>query len=358
MEDPAPGLLTLDPEGDATLEVGEAPARRRFLVSSKALKLASPYFARLFGPHFSEGEQIQRSGCAHVPLPEDDPAALETILRTLHYQEPEGMEQVSTKQLVVLALHCDKYLCSKALGHFLARCFEHALKHAVVADYTSVLLAACLLGLPKYVTEISIKCQCNMSLQAPLSWKDDETLKVFPEDMLDGILGEEALISGSTRRGLLAFCLRAAERLRAEIELLVHKIHEEVQMTESQIRNISKLIYRRSTLYCACCGRALPSVTKKCHPCRNKDLLPSYCTPYSRSGTYLAALEHASLWPSLEPFEKLSASEIEQRMSLVSSFVESHECAAAPTCSLQRNVETLRARIRMILNRAEGICLD
>lgn len=56
-------LIRIDPTGDAKLMVESQTThkKRNFQISSKILSFASPVFAKLFGPNFSEGRQIIES---------------------------------------------------------------------------------------------------------------------------------------------------------------------------------------------------------------------------------------------------------------------------------------------------------
>lgn len=108
------GLERLNPDGDVILLV-EGQSTGQFLVSSKILSIASPVFAKLFGSNFHEGMQMAKSSRPTIPLREDDPVAMRTILRILHHQEPEQVEPMNAERLAIFAIHCDKYDCVKAL---------------------------------------------------------------------------------------------------------------------------------------------------------------------------------------------------------------------------------------------------
>lgn len=110
--DKDPSVEEIDPDGNVTLLI-EGQSRARFLVSSKILSMASPVFARLFGQRFYEGTQMANLSCPTIPLHEDDPVAMRIIIRILHYQEPKQGVSVDAESLAKLAIHCDKYDCSR-----------------------------------------------------------------------------------------------------------------------------------------------------------------------------------------------------------------------------------------------------
>ncbi|XHG06613.1 hypothetical protein AWENTII_009800 [Aspergillus wentii] len=107
----APYLDQLDPDGDVILVVEES----KFLVSSKVLGLASPVFAALFSRKFSEGTQLVENSRPEITLKDDNPDAMRIILRVLHFKDPKASYCKDAKELAVLAIHCDKYYCTKAL---------------------------------------------------------------------------------------------------------------------------------------------------------------------------------------------------------------------------------------------------
>ena len=73
--------LNLVSDGDATLVVSNAldNSKRRFLVSTVVLSLASRYFDRLFNGHMAEAQKLSDGGPASVDLDEDDPRAVELV---------------------------------------------------------------------------------------------------------------------------------------------------------------------------------------------------------------------------------------------------------------------------------------
>ena len=110
--------VTLDPEGDVCFVAGlpdastESPAKIGFIVSSKALKLASGVFVGLLSPNFREGaalQQQQQSSPLEIPLPDDDPTGLRILLQVIPHQTPP--ERLELSELAAVALLVDKYQC-------------------------------------------------------------------------------------------------------------------------------------------------------------------------------------------------------------------------------------------------------
>jgi hypothetical protein len=118
------GLVCLDREGDLILVVGSVVESRcrRFLVSSKALSLASSVFTKMLGPNFKEGQQLRVSwskgdgSLLTIALNEDDADAMDFILSALHYKTCRTKDRLSAEEIVKVAIHSDKYNLSGALN--------------------------------------------------------------------------------------------------------------------------------------------------------------------------------------------------------------------------------------------------
>ncbi|KAL1635334.1 hypothetical protein SLS56_001757 [Neofusicoccum ribis] len=83
-------ITTIDPDGDLVLDLGSRSSLR---VSSSVLKLASPVFRTMLGPHFSEGKNIKNASAANpmvLPLPDTHFGPMRIICETLHFREPSG----------------------------------------------------------------------------------------------------------------------------------------------------------------------------------------------------------------------------------------------------------------------------
>lgn len=92
----------LDPSGDLQLSTDT----QDFVVSSRAMCLASPVWRAMFDPHGHWTKQS--SGVAD--LPEDDPDALLILLRIAHLQFSRLPEKLADyEHLLQLAVLCNKY---------------------------------------------------------------------------------------------------------------------------------------------------------------------------------------------------------------------------------------------------------
>jgi hypothetical protein len=104
-------MITLDCHGDLVLELQD----RALQVSSKVLRLSSPFFAAMLKSTFKEGTQhcAGSNEPSVVPLPDEDPDAFLLYCQIIHFQDVPSRPLPVT--LAQLALLCDKYDISKAV---------------------------------------------------------------------------------------------------------------------------------------------------------------------------------------------------------------------------------------------------
>ena len=122
---------TLDRNGDILMTV----QNRQFLVASKILIFVSPVFRAMLESGFSEGTAARSSETPlEVELQDDDPEALEFILKTLHFQSIKAEDHPSVDQLVSIAEVCDKYILFGAMESCLFQWVKSAMKDMTLAN--------------------------------------------------------------------------------------------------------------------------------------------------------------------------------------------------------------------------------
>lgn len=156
----------LDHDGDFILVIGgDTQDKRRFLVSSKILSLVSLAFKDIFARHSHSLLGTPRE----ISLPDDDPAAMSTILQILHYQWDEQTLPLSPKRLAILASYCSKYKCVKAFQPWITHLFDTSLK-LTVEEYDLLLLAAHFLRASTVFSQLSAQAQLHLHPQFTLEW--------------------------------------------------------------------------------------------------------------------------------------------------------------------------------------------
>ncbi|KAK2739460.1 hypothetical protein FQN57_006589 [Myotisia sp. PD_48] len=277
------------------VEILDPNFTRKVLVSSSLLGLASPVFAALFSPRFSEGTKIVETECPEITLSDDDPNSMLMILRALHFREPM-IDRISSRQLAVLALHCDNVQwipTAEVYGH--------------------LLLAAHFFRAADEFSDISCQAKKNLASCFFSEWKSLETLSLLPE--------------------------RFKRDLLNEIKQLLDLIHNDLQRVASLLFE-SKRYYKMVGLQCSGCGRTHPSSAGKCHSCIDTELYPKYCSREYRVAQYFSALRKPELWPSIDPFKNLSALVLAWRVSSARLNLE-HHCSMGNGCPLRMELEML-----------------
>jgi hypothetical protein len=104
------------------------------LVSSKHMMLASPVFkAMLQASTFKEGQKLSAAGKVEVPLPEDDPNAIEVALNIIHGRNKLVPRVLSLELLTSVSLLVDKYQMAEAV-----QCFSDTWISALIEDIPEV----------------------------------------------------------------------------------------------------------------------------------------------------------------------------------------------------------------------------
>lgn len=117
MSNKPPVGANADPNGDVELLVGGEGNITTIKMASKVLSSASPVFAALFEPHFSEGLALSKSSTSsicQIKLPDDNPEALTLVCHVLHYRG-DIPHRISLELLEKVAILCDKYDLAIAL---------------------------------------------------------------------------------------------------------------------------------------------------------------------------------------------------------------------------------------------------
>lgn len=113
--------VDIDPQGDVFLICGSI-TKKRLRVYSPVMSLASDMFKAMFKPQFQEGITLASTNTVEIPLPDDDPDAMESVCNVFHLRNKEaqimdnGAGHMSARQLLTIAMLCDKYQCQVAVA--------------------------------------------------------------------------------------------------------------------------------------------------------------------------------------------------------------------------------------------------
>lgn len=99
--------------GDVILVIG--PDRLRYRVSSTIMRNASEIFDVLFGPHFSEGQDLDVRKPKEIPLPEDDVGAMSALCGLIHLRRNDLATYIGASACLKIARLVDKYALCNAI---------------------------------------------------------------------------------------------------------------------------------------------------------------------------------------------------------------------------------------------------
>ncbi|KAI1417246.1 hypothetical protein F5Y13DRAFT_185317 [Hypoxylon sp. FL1857] len=105
-------LVHIDPDGDLWLRVGSGQSAVTYIVCSKTLARSSRFFKQLLYGEFAESKKNyipEGNSNWTVVLPEDNPEAMNTVLRILHAKFDDIPETISVMDLYELTVLTDKY---------------------------------------------------------------------------------------------------------------------------------------------------------------------------------------------------------------------------------------------------------
>ncbi|KAI1776672.1 hypothetical protein F4818DRAFT_440071 [Hypoxylon cercidicola] len=106
-------VVPIAPDGDVIFVVGDE--KRPLRVHSVFLRTASSVFKAMLGPHYREGANLSSDCPKVIPLPEDDPKAMEIIFNIIHFRFDAVSERYDPESVLCLAIAADKYDFTQAL---------------------------------------------------------------------------------------------------------------------------------------------------------------------------------------------------------------------------------------------------
>ncbi|MCJ1438445.1 hypothetical protein MMC27_007834 [Xylographa pallens] len=105
--------LQFDQQGDVVLQLAD---KSELQVSSEVLSFASPVFKAMFGSTFAEGSALVKGGNCHVPLSDNNPAAITLLCMILYHRSDVLKVEVGAELMDDMAILSDKYDCTRSMG--------------------------------------------------------------------------------------------------------------------------------------------------------------------------------------------------------------------------------------------------
>ena len=157
--------VQFDPEGDVIFVLPCSEGTARFQINSSVVCLQSPVFKAMLGKNsqFKEARDLASRDAVgpplEIPLADDDPKALAVILRVVHLQHKWVPVSLGEDRLYQVAILCDKYDMSQALGTYLDKWFKPYLgeQGEVLKSADKWLFMAYAFALPTLFTSCSKK---------------------------------------------------------------------------------------------------------------------------------------------------------------------------------------------------------
>jgi hypothetical protein len=152
---PKPVPETIDTDGDVVINCSGVC----FLVSSKAVSLASPVFRAMFTSMFKEGLALRApsspGGRATIKLPSDSADAFRIFSYYAHHNLEALPNTISPDSLLELAIFIDKYGCAALMMHTCETWSKQCLKGVSEEGLWQLLQAAYVLRWESSFAQIS-----------------------------------------------------------------------------------------------------------------------------------------------------------------------------------------------------------
>jgi hypothetical protein len=140
-------------DGNVVLLVG--PEERRLRVSASSLANVSKVFRTMFGPYFSEGQDLSdiSSGPKEVHMPDDNADVIEIICSMMHFRNIP--QEVGPDLMLDIAIVADKYDCGIVIQHASILCLDPK-KSKTLVELARLMAASYLLDNSKAFSQITL----------------------------------------------------------------------------------------------------------------------------------------------------------------------------------------------------------
>lgn len=139
----------------------------------------------MFSASFSEGQRLLVEDCPVVELGDDDPELMGLMLRILHYQGDPTEYVIEAERLARLALLCDKYDCTRALGPWVPTWLRNVgTKDNSPQALGSQILAAYLFGDSLDFRNKSRAATLQLTASSVAAWEEEEPFAILPSSVI------------------------------------------------------------------------------------------------------------------------------------------------------------------------------
>jgi hypothetical protein len=145
--------INIATNGNDILIVGSE--ERRLRVSASSLANVSKVFRAMFGPNFSEGQDLSdtRSGLKEVHMSDDNADAMEVICSIIHFRSVP--QEVGPDLMLHIAIAADKFDCSIVLQHASIIWLDPK-KSMSLVELARLMAASYLLDNPKAFSQVTL----------------------------------------------------------------------------------------------------------------------------------------------------------------------------------------------------------
>jgi hypothetical protein len=138
----------------------------------------------MFSPCFREGQDLFQGECPVIELEDDDASIMGLIVNILHYRAGDEDHIMNAERLARLAVHCDKYDCTKAVRPWVPIWFENLESmDQPNMEFAFKLLAAYLFNHSERFRNISKMALEELIPGFSTEWEEEDTLTLLPTNI-------------------------------------------------------------------------------------------------------------------------------------------------------------------------------
>ncbi|KAK1972234.1 hypothetical protein LY78DRAFT_676233 [Colletotrichum sublineola] len=329
-------IKRLHPVWDAALVVANEKSRKKFLVSSQVLRIASDYFNVLFSDKFQEGIKTRDGLKPDIHLQDDNPDAMDVILSILHYSFNNEWYTMNAESFAVIATHCDKYCCTASLMPWMQRWLANFNRTIELRDIGYLLVSTSMIGESQAFQKISRMAVLRLPLNYDFSsWLEDKTLVNLPEEVSSYV----------------------TSRMKEVTQQLYSKLQQTVIDLAANQSDVGRMYSSR----CSKCFHVYEkSRSSNCPDCSfGEHEQPGagdyqvFCCWETRVAECTVILTKHQLYPNEKAWRMGTISEIVRRFNMVRE-TRTHKCDFDQQCPLRKRLRELEEAVFDVVESIQG----